>query len=220
MTLRLSAASFRCLTVACAAAGLAGVPRVSAAQDAQPAAAIAELRQRLDEIERTMQAQVAALRQQIADLEGDAAAQARARRDRRPPPLSARRRRKTTFSRDRESVARVNNQPLDPALQGFLSIPGTPARLKFDGYAKLDTIIDAKPAGNTDQFVPSSIPIGLTDAQRVASTTHARAADAAESRLPQPDRIRRRFPDATRRSTSSAPAARSTRGCGTSTARC
>ena len=68
-------------------------------------------------------------------------------------------------------MARVNNQPLDPALQGFLAIPGTPARLKFDGYAKLDTIVDTKPAGNSDTFVPSSIPVGLTDAERVASST-------------------------------------------------
>src|SRR5687768_12055707 len=162
MTLRLSAASFRCLTLACAAAGLAGAPQVSAAQDAQPAAAITELRQRLDEIERTMQAQVAALRQQIADLEGVPPAAPPAG----PSPAASGAAQETTFARDRESVARVNNQPLDPALQGFLAIPGTPARLKFDGYAKLDTIIDAKPAGNTDTFVPSSIPIGLTDAQR------------------------------------------------------
>jgi DcaP outer membrane protein len=44
-----------------------------------------------------------------------------------------------------------------------------------DGYAKLDTNIDTKPAGNPDRFVPSTIPIGLSDAQQTAgSTMHAR----------------------------------------------
>jgi hypothetical protein len=65
----------------------------------------------------------------------------------------------------------VNNAPTDPSFQGFVAIPGTPARVKVDGYAKLDTIIDSKPAGNTDRFIPSTIPVGLTDAQRSPSTT-------------------------------------------------
>ena len=169
----MSACAFRCLAGIVSVAILVGGARPSLAQTPQPAATVTELRQRLDEIERTMQTQVAALRQQIADLEGrplPGPTQSAAGQPVPAPALSGSAQ-ETTFSRDRESVARVNNQPLDPALQGFLAIPGTPARLKFDGYAKLDTIIDAKPAGNTDQFLPSSIPVGLTDAQRVASTT-------------------------------------------------
>jgi hypothetical protein len=142
------------------------------AQGPPPSPTLTELRQRLDEIERTMQAQVAALRQQIADLEAGSPATQNPNTAAGPSPLAiSASAQLDTFGRDRESVARVNNQPLDPALQGFLGIPGTPARLKIDGYAKLDTIIDTKPAGNTDQFVPSSIPVGLTDAERVASTT-------------------------------------------------
>ena len=102
--------------------------------------------------------------QQIADLEapgrsGPAAAPAQL-----PPPAE-------TFARDAETVARIDNRPLDPAMQGFMAIPGTPARVKVDGYAKLDSNIDTKPAGNPDRFVPSTIPIGLSDAQQTASST-------------------------------------------------
>jgi hypothetical protein len=174
MTVGLGAASFRSVgPVVCAVVGLVAVPRTSTAQDPQPSQTIIELQQRLDEIERTMKTQVATLRQQIADLEAkQPIAQTQgATGAAAPPPAGSGSAQEATFARDRESVARVNNQPLDPALQGFVPIPGTPARLKVDGYAKLDTIVDASPAGNTDQFFPSSIPVGLTDAQRVASTT-------------------------------------------------
>ena len=146
------------------AIGLAAVPRPLQAQQPQPAVSVAELRQRLDEIERAMQEQVAALRQQIAALEGKPPASGGGT----PSGVSAD---QDTFSRDRESVARLNNQPLDPALQGFLAIPGTPARLKVDGYAKLDVIVDGTPAGNPDLFYPATIPIGLTESERVTGTT-------------------------------------------------
>src|SRR4029078_11165746 len=64
-----------------------------------------------------------------------------------------------------------DNKPIDPALQAFILIPGTPARMKIDGYAKLDTIIDTKPAGNTDRFIPSTMPVGLSEAEQNPSTT-------------------------------------------------
>lgn len=151
----------------CAILFAGAMPRPAVAQGAQSAATVAELRQRLDEIERTMQMQVAAVREEIARLEGTSPPQSQ------PPttPLVSETAQAPTFGRDRESVARVNNQPLDPALVGFVAIPGTPARVKIDGYAKLDTNVDGKPAGNSDLFLPSSIPVGLTDAQQVMSTT-------------------------------------------------
>ena len=157
----------------CAIAALLASPRAALAQETQPTPTVDELRRRLDEIERTMLTQVAALRKQIADLEGKPSPSQNqsARGQAGQPAVTSDSAQEVTFARDRESVARVNNQPLDPAFQGFLAIPGTPARLKVDGYAKLDTIVDVKPAGNTDQFVSSSIPVGLTDAERVASTT-------------------------------------------------
>jgi hypothetical protein len=147
-------------------------PPASMAQDTSSVQTVEELQRRLNEIELAMQAQIAALRQQIADLGGakPPVAQPAASPTAQLAVVGGAAE-ETTFARDRESVARVNNQPLDPTLQGFLSIPGTPARVKVDGYAKLDTIVDTKPAGNPDQFVPSSIPVGLTDAERVASST-------------------------------------------------
>jgi len=74
-----------------------------------------------------------------------------------------------TFSREDESVARVDNAPIDPALTGFVPIPNTPARFKIDGYAKLDTIFDTHPAGNPDVFNVGTIPIGLSRPELVAN---------------------------------------------------
>ena len=79
------------------------------------------------------------------------------------------------FNREGESVARVDNVPIDPALVGFFPIPDTPARMKIDGYAKLDTIFDTRPAGNPDEFNVGTIPINLSGPERVANTNiHAR----------------------------------------------
>jgi hypothetical protein len=150
--------------------GMVSVPRDAGAQpDPASAQRIVELNHRLEALERAMTTEIAAVRQQIADLQGPSPVPA--------PPVTAAQAesQRETFARDGESVARVNNQPPDPALAGFIAIPGTPARLKVDGYAKLDAIVDASPAGNTDQFFPSTIPIGLSDAQRTAtSTMHVR----------------------------------------------
>jgi len=128
------------------------------------------LKQRLTELERSMADQIAALRQQIAAIETPSPGGAAAAKPATPAASQAPAGQET-FSRDRETVAEVDNKPLDPAFLGFVSIPGTPARVKVDGYAKLDTIIDSRPAGNTDRFVPSTIPIGLSDAQQSPSTT-------------------------------------------------
>ena len=72
-------------------------------------------------------------------------------------PLSQR----ETSRRDAETVARVDNVPLDASLKGYIAIPGTESSFKLGGYAKIDAIIDPKLAGNPDQFVTSSIPIGV-----------------------------------------------------------
>lgn len=65
----------------------------------------------------------------------------------------------TTFSEDTVAAARFNNVPLDPKYRGFFQLPGTKTILKIGGYFKTDFITDLKPAGNTDSFIPSSIPI-------------------------------------------------------------
>lgn len=65
----------------------------------------------------------------------------------------------TTFSEDNFAAARFDNVPLDPKYKGFFHLPGTQTILKIGGYFKTDFIYDLKPAGNTDSFIPSSIPI-------------------------------------------------------------
>ena len=65
----------------------------------------------------------------------------------------------TTFSEDSVAAARFGNVPLDPKYKGFFHLPGTQTILKIGGYFKTDFIYDLKPAGNTDSFIPSSIPI-------------------------------------------------------------
>jgi len=72
-----------------------------------------------------------------------------------------------TVSRDRETVARINNQPLDPKLVGFFNIPGTKAKVKIDGYAKLDVMVDPRPAGDPDEFINTTFPVNLTPPQKV-----------------------------------------------------
>ena len=149
--------------------GVTVIPAVTSAQPADVAqkSALDDLKRQLTELERATAAQIAVIRQQIAALES--AGPAVAGPGVQPaPPVELQ---EETFARDRETVARVDNAPLDPAYQAFVSIPGTPARVKIDGYAKLDTIVDTRPAGNPDRFIPSTIPVGLSDAQRTPSTT-------------------------------------------------
>jgi hypothetical protein len=63
------------------------------------------------------------------------------------------------FSEDVVAAPRYDNVPTDPKYHGFFYLPGTQTMLKIGGYAKTDLIYDLKPAGNTDSFVPSSIPV-------------------------------------------------------------
>jgi DcaP outer membrane protein len=65
----------------------------------------------------------------------------------------------TEFSEDSVAAPRFDNVPLDPQYHGYFYLPGTQTLLKIGGYFKTDFIYDLKPAGNTDAFVPSSIPI-------------------------------------------------------------
>lgn len=50
--------------------------------------------------------------------------------------------------------------PTDPDLKGFFAVPNTNTLIRIGGYAKLDAIADARAAGDEDQFVTSSIPVG------------------------------------------------------------
>lgn len=48
--------------------------------------------------------------------------------------------------------------PNNPALRGFIEIPGTQTSVKLGGFAKVNAIYDFAPAGNTDKLVPPTIP--------------------------------------------------------------
>lgn len=63
--------------------------------------------------------------------------------------------------------------PTDPELKGFFAIPNTDTLVRIGGYAKLDAIADARAAGDEDQFVTSSIPVG--SAHRDASNFNLHA---------------------------------------------
>ena len=159
------------LTLVLLTSALCGLPRAARAQtpDQGSTARLEDLKRKLDDLERTLAVEIAAVRQQILVLEAQARpASSRAAVASTSAQVPAA---DETFSRDRETVAAVDNRPLDPTLQGFIPIPGTPSRVKVDGYAKLDTNIDGKPAGNPDRFMPSTIPVGLSDAQQTASST-------------------------------------------------
>jgi hypothetical protein len=74
-----------------------------------------------------------------------------------------------SFSEDSVAVARFNNVPLDPRYHGFFRLPGTQTMLKIGGFFKTDFIYDLKPAGDPDEFIPSSIPIPAVSGVRNAN---------------------------------------------------
>jgi hypothetical protein len=148
--------------------GLILVPDIANAQTLpDQKSSLDDLKRQLTDLERATAAQIAGLRQQISAIESAVPAGAAPA----VQPGAAVDLQAETFARDRETVARVDNAPLDPAHLGFVAIPGTQARVKIDGYAKLDTIVDTRPGGNPDRFIPSTIPVGLSDAQQTPSTT-------------------------------------------------
>src|SRR5690348_254637 len=63
-----------------------------------------------------------------------------------------------TYSNDTVAAARVDNAPLDPRYPSYFRLPGTQTLLKIGGYFKTDFIRDIRPAGDTDRFIPATIP--------------------------------------------------------------
>jgi outer membrane murein-binding lipoprotein Lpp len=155
---------------------LAGVlsPASSFAQSDSSNQNVQELRKQLDELRQQMNQ----LQARLGELEGSKATEA-ANAPAAPsakqegtihstqPPAQASPSKQigkatatyTTFSEDNVAAARFDNIPLDPKYKGFFHLPGTQTILKIGGYFKTDFIYDLKPAGNTDSFIPSSIPI-------------------------------------------------------------
>lgn len=64
--------------------------------------------------------------------------------------------------------------PTDPELKGFFAIPNTDTLIRIGGYAKLDAIADSRAAGDQEQFVTSSIPVGGAHRDVSNFTLHAK----------------------------------------------
>lgn len=67
------------------------------------------------------------------------------------------------FLDQQDAAPRPDNRPLDPALKGFIAIPGTHSIFRLGGSARVDAIMDFGDNGSPNQFVPSSIPVGSQD---------------------------------------------------------
>lgn len=95
-----------------------------------------------------------------------------------------------TFMDQQQAAPRANNVPLDPALKGFVPIPGTESMFKFGGSARIDGITDFGNNGNPNQFVPSTIPVPGQDGAGgdTRSTIHTKGTRfSLEFRRPLPD---------------------------------
>ena len=160
------------LAVALLTAG--SMPTIVAAQSDSSNQNVQEMRKQLDEL----RAQMSKLQARLGELESTkvtevgapssaSSAKQEGTIESTQPPLEG----KTSpqvgnatatynqFSEDTVAAARFDNVPLDPKYNGFFRLPGTQTILKIGGYFKTDFIYDLKPAGNTDSFVTSSIPI-------------------------------------------------------------
>jgi hypothetical protein len=163
----------RTVCLALALLGVVFFPTVALAQSDSSSQTVQELRRQLDD----MREQMNKLQARLSELESSKAAEVTAQTtpatkqegtiQATQPPLEG----KTSsqvgtstatysqFSEDTVAAARFDNVPLDPKYHGFFRLPGTQTILKIGGYFKTDFIYDLKPAGNTDSFIPSSIPI-------------------------------------------------------------
>jgi hypothetical protein len=160
------------LAVALLMAGL--MPTIVAAQSDSSGQNVQELRKQLDE----MREQMNKLQARLGELESSKSVEVATAPTAPPtkqegtiqatqPPLEGKTSKQvgnatatySEFSEDTVAAARFDNVPLDPKYTGFFRLPGTQTILKIGGYFKTDFIYDMKPAGNTDSFIPSSIPI-------------------------------------------------------------
>ena len=149
------------------------MPRSTQAQDQSPAPSAEELRQQLSNLQTQMQ-KVQSRLDQLESAQSSGTTQPQAPPANQPdtiqvsqpalqgptsPQVGEETATYNTFSEDPLAAPRYNNVPLDPQYQGFFRLPGTQTILRIGGYFKSDFIRDLKPAGNSDAFVPASIPI-------------------------------------------------------------
>jgi hypothetical protein len=68
-------------------------------------------------------------------------------------------RKREVANQDPESVARIDNEEIDPSLRGYFRLPGTGTLVKFGGFVKTDVFVDTNQAGSYyGGYVPSSFP--------------------------------------------------------------
>jgi hypothetical protein len=139
---------------------------------AQTADEVQDLRRQIQELKQV----IASLERKIDAMEKKPTSQAAAAESHPDPqtapspvttanPLSQR----ETTRRDAETVARVDNVPIDPSRKGYIPIPGTKSSFKIGGYLKMDAIVDPRLAGNPDQFLTSSIPVNVPSGANTSS---------------------------------------------------
>ncbi len=161
--------SFRFICLLVALLTFFGRPSGLYCQTANPSQAQAEaLQKQLDDL----RAQVATLQEQIKTLSGTPA-QTAVQPAEKPKEADAETELKSksaaqvskaagqyeTFSQDPLAAPRIDNAPLDPRYPGYFRLPGTRTFLRIGGYFKSDFVYDLKPAGESEKFLPSTIPI-------------------------------------------------------------
>jgi hypothetical protein len=68
-------------------------------------------------------------------------------------------RRREVANQNAESVARIDNEEIDPELRGFFRLPATGTLIKLNGFVKTDVFVDTNRAGTYyGAYVPSSFP--------------------------------------------------------------
>jgi hypothetical protein len=131
---------------------------------------LAQLKSKLQQLEQMMQElqkEIAAVEQaqQAPGAPSTAVAPSPAAREtsvlppRMPEHIGELTRKREVANQNPESAARIDNEPMDPALRGFFRLPGTGTLIKLGGFVKTDLFIDANQAGSYyGQYVPSSFP--------------------------------------------------------------
>ena len=70
---------------------------------------------------------------------------------------------RVTAGENEDGAPRIDNEPLDPELRGYLHLPGTSTYMKFGGFVKADLLYDLNYAGTYyGAYVPSSFPSSPT----------------------------------------------------------
>jgi hypothetical protein len=89
-----------------------------------------------------------------------------------------------SFSDESEAAPRLYNAPLEATYPGFFVLPGTQTMLRINGSFKTDFIFDPRPAGVSDSFIPSSIPIPQTSSTNNFNVGIRESRISADFRVP------------------------------------